>query len=164
MKIHESVFIAPGAVVMGDVTIEKDCSIWYHATVRGDRTSIVIGQGSNIQDNCVVHGDPGHPVRIGAGVTVGHGAILHGCVIEENTLIGMGAILLNGCHIGKNCIVGAGALVTGDTVIPDNSVVLGNPGKIKREVKPEEAEANRRNALSYVEEGRESRAPGNNYE
>lgn len=151
MKIHESTFIAPGAIVLGDVTIGEDCGIWYHATIRGDSASIRIGRASNIQDNCVVHVDPGHPVTIGENVTVGHGAILHGCTIEDNSLIGMGAILLNGCHIGKNCIIGAGALVTQNAVIPDNSLVLGNPGKIKREVTEEEVTSILQNALHYVE-------------
>lgn len=154
--IHENTFIAPGAIVLGDVTIEEDCGIWYHATVRGDRAPIRIGRGSNVQDNCVVHVDAGYPVTIGQNVTVGHGAILHGCTIEDNTLIGMGAILLNGCHIGKNCIIAAGALITGNTVIPDNSLVMGNPGKIRREVTPEEIASNLRNAAFYVEEARES--------
>ena len=154
MYIHESAFIAPGAIVLGDVTIEEDCGIWYHATVRGDRAPIRIGRASNIQDNCVVHVDAEHPVTIGANVTVGHGAILHGCTIEDNTLIGMGAILLNGCHIGRNCIIAAGALITQNTVIPDNSLVLGNPGKIKREVTKEEVTSILQNALHYVEEAK----------
>ena len=154
MDIHETVFIAPGATVRGDVTIEEDCSIWYHATVRGDCAPIRIGRASNIQDNCVVHVDADHPVIIGANVTVGHGAIIHGCTIEDNTLIGMGAILLNGCHIGRNCIIAAGALITQHTVIPDNSLVMGNPGKIKREVTTEEETSILENAIYYVEEAR----------
>ncbi len=154
MYIHETAFIAPGAIVRGDVTIGEDCSIWYHATIRGDRASIRIGRASNIQDNCVVHVDSEHPVAIGENVTVGHGAILHGCTIEDNTLIGMGAILLNGCHIGCNCIIGAGALITQGAVIPDNSVVLGNPGKVKREVTSEEKESILHNARHYVEESK----------
>lgn len=154
MYIHESAFIAPGAIVLGDVTIEEDCGIWYHATVRGDRAPIRIGRASNIQDNCVVHVDADHPVTIGTNVTVGHGAILHGCTIEDNTLIGMGAILLNGCHIGRNCIIAAGALITQNTVIPDNRLVLGNPGKIKREVTKEEVTSILQNALHYVEEAK----------
>lgn len=155
MKLAESVFIAPGAIVLGDVTADRDVGIWYHATVRGDRAPIVIGKGSNIQDNCVVHVDKEHPVEIGEHVTIGHGAIIHGSRIGDNSLIGMGAILLNGCVIGKNCIVGAGALVTQNTVIPDNSLVLGNPGRIKRSVTPEEIAANRRNADFYVQEAKE---------
>lgn len=152
MQIHESVFIAQGAIVLGNVSAGQGSSIWYHATVRGDRDLVTIGDGSNIQDNCVVHVDAGHPVSIGNNVTVGHGAILHGCTIGDNTLIGMGAILLNGCVIGQNCIIGAGALVTQNTRIPDNSLVLGNPGKVKREVTPEEIQSNLANARHYVEE------------
>jgi len=148
-------FIAPGAIVLGDVTLGEDVGIWYHATVRGDRSSIVIGDRSNIQDNAVVHVDAEHAVVIGKNVTVGHGAIIHGCEIGDNTLIGMGAIIMNGAKIGKNCIVGAGALVTQNARIPDNSLVLGNPAKIKREVTEEEIAANLRNAESYVKEARE---------
>ena len=154
MHIHKTAFIAPGAIVLGDVTIEEDCGIWFHATIRADRAPIRMGRGSNIQDNCVVHVNEGCPVIIGENVTVGHGAIIHGCTIGDNSLIAMGAILLNGCHIGKNCIIGAGALVTQNTVIPDNSVVLGNPGKIKREVTEEEVTSNLKNALHYAEEAR----------
>lgn len=160
MKLAESVFIAPGAIVLGNVTVGEDVGIWYHATVRGDRAPIIIGKGSNIQDNCVVHVDEGYPVEIGENVTVGHGAIIHGSKIGDNSLIGMGAILLNGCVIGKNCIIGAGTLVTGNTVIPDNSLVLGNPGKIKRELTPEEIAGNLQNARFYVEEAGEVKRSG----
>lgn len=152
--IPESAFIAEGAVVKGDVTLGENCSIWYHATIRADRSTITIGDNSNIQDNCVVHVDAGAGVCIGSGVTVGHSAIVHGCTVGDNTLVGMGAILLNDCVIGKNCIIGAGTLVTQNTRIPDNSLVLGNPGRVKRALTPEEIESNRRNALHYVEEGR----------
>jgi len=145
-------FIAPGAEVAGDVELGKAASIWYHAVVRGDRAPIRIGRGSNIQDNCVIHVDAGFPVEIGENVTVGHGAILHGCTVGNQSLIGMGAILMNGCRIGKNCIVGAGTLITQGTVIPDNSLVLGNPGKVKRQVTEEEIEGNLRNARLYAEE------------
>lgn len=156
--IDTSAFVAPGAAIYGDVIIGKDCSIWFHATVRGERAPIHIGDGSNIQDNCVVHVDAGHRVEIGRNVTVGHGAIVHGCKIGDNTLIGMGAIVLNGAVIGKNCIIGAGALVTQNTVIPDNSLVLGSPAKVKRSVTAEEAAANIINAGHYVEEGKEYKA------
>lgn len=152
-----AVFIAPGAIVLGNVTLGEDVGIWYHATVRGDRASIVIGKGSNVQDNTVVHGDPEHPVVIGQNVTIGHSAVIHGCEIGDNSLIGMGAIIMNGAKIGKNCIVAAGALVTQNTQIPDNSLVLGNPGKVKREVTEEEIAANLRNAKVYVEEARHMR-------
>ena len=150
-------FIAPGAIVLGDVTLGEDVGIWYHATVRGDRAPIVIGERSNIQDNAVVHVDAEHKVIIGKNVTIGHGAIIHGCEIGDNTLIGMGAIIMNGARIGKNCIVGAGALVTQNAQIPDNSLVLGNPAKIRREVTEEEIASNLRNAECYVEEARQMR-------
>lgn len=154
-KIHDSAFIAQGAVVMGDVTVEENVGIWFHATVRGDRASVYIGKGSNVQDNCVVHVEPSHPVVIGENVTIGHSAIIHGAVIGDNTLVGMGAILMNGCRIGKNCVIGAGSLITQDTIIPDNSLVIGNPGKVKREVTSDEIKANIRNAVHYVTEAEE---------
>ena len=154
MKKTDRTYIAPGAVVLGDIELAEDCSIWYNAVVRADRAPIRIGRGSNVQDNCVVHVDTGYPVTIGEGVTIGHGAIVHGCSIGNNTLIGMGAILLNGCQIGSNCMIGAGALVTQNAVIPDNSLVVGNPGKIRREVTPEEAAGIRENAAHYLEEAR----------
>ena len=152
----QNVFIAPGAVVLGDVHLEENVNIWYNATVRGDREPIRIGKGSNIQDNCVVHVDEGFPVTIGEYVTVGHGAILHGCTVGDNSLIGMGAILMNGCRIGKNCIVAAGTLVTQGTEIPDGSLVMGNPGKLKRAVTEVEIENSIKNAQLYVEEARNS--------
>lgn len=151
--------IAPGAIVQGDVRLDKEVSIWYHATVRGDRASVTIGRGTNIQDNCVVHVGQGFPVLIGKNVSVGHGAIVHGCCIGDNTLIGMGAILMNGCCIGNNCIIGAGAIVTGGKAIPDNSLVVGNPGRIIREVTEEEIDGNLKNARLYVEEAKEMLAP-----
>ena len=114
------VFQAAGSVITGDVTIGRDCGVWYNAVIRGDEVDIHIGDRTNIQDNAVVHGDPGNPVWIGSGVTIGHGAIVHGCSIGDNSLIGMGAILLNGARIGRDCIIGAGALVN------------GNPGRIRR--------------------------------
>ena len=156
MNIHESVYIAPGAIVLGNVTAKENASIWYHATVRGDRAPVVIGSGSNIQDNCVIHVGAEHPVIIGDNVTVGHSAVIHGCEIGDNSLIGMGAIVMNGCVIGKNCIVGAGALVTQNTHVPDNSLILGNPAKIKRQVTAEEVEASLRNARLYAEEAGEA--------
>lgn len=152
--IDETVFRAPDAVIYGDVTIEAEAGIWFHAVVRAEHASIRVGRGSNIQDNAVVHVDEGRPVVIGENVTVGHGAILHGCRVGDNTLIGMGAIVLNGAVIGKNCIVGAGAVVTQNTVIPDGTLVLGNPARIRRPVTRNEMEENLRNARLYVEEGK----------
>ena len=156
-KIHPSAYIAPGAVVLGDVTVGEDVGIWYNAVVRGDRGPIVIGRGSNIQDNVTVHLDDPYPVTIGENVTIGHGAIVHGCTIGDNTLVGMGAILMNGTRIGKNCIVAAGALVTQGMEVPDGMLVLGSPAKIKRPITEEELAANLRNAERYVEEAREAR-------
>ena len=150
-----NIFIAPGAIVLGDVTLGEDVGVWYHATIRGDKAPIVIGKGSNVQDNAVVHVDADHPVTIGQNVTIGHSAVIHGCEIGDNSLIGMGAIVMNDAKIGKNCIVAAGALVTQNAQIPDNSLVLGNPAKIKRNVTEDEVAANLRNAESYIEEARE---------
>lgn len=153
----EQAYIAEGAIVLGDVTLGEDSSVWFHATVRADREKIVIGTGSNIQDNAVVHVDAGYPVTIGDYVTVGHGAIVHGCEVQSNTLIGMGAIILNGAKIGKNCIIGAGALVTQNAVIPDNSLVVGCPGKVLREVTEAELASSLENAKEYVAESRHMR-------
>lgn len=155
MKIQESAYIAEGAIVKGDVSIGEESSVWFHATVRADRAEISIGDGSNIQDNAVVHVDEGFPVHIGNNVTIGHGAIIHGCTIKDNTLIGMGAILLNGARVGANCIVGAGALVTQNMLIPDNSLVIGSPAKVMRQVTAEEVQGNLKNAEEYVKESRE---------
>ena len=151
------IFIAPGAIVLGDVTLGEEVGIWYHATIRGDRAPIVIGNRSNIQDNSVVHVDADHSVTIGDNVTIGHGAIIHGCEIGDNTLVGMGAIIMNGARIGQNCIVAAGALVTQNTVVPDNSLIMGNPAKVKREVTEDEVAGNLKNAAFYVEEAMENR-------
>ncbi|MDD6000179.1 MAG: gamma carbonic anhydrase family protein [Lachnospiraceae bacterium] len=149
-----SVFIAPSADVIGDLEVGENVGIWCHATVRADSDRITIGTGTNVQDNCVLHVDAGHPLTIGDYVTIGHGAIVHGCNVGDGTLIGMGAILLNDCKIGKNCIIGAGTLVTGGVEIPDGSVVLGNPGKVRRSIRPEEILRNQENAQYYIEEAK----------
>lgn len=150
--IEEDVYIAPGAVVRGDVTLQEKVSVWFHAVIRAEEGIITIGRGSNVQDGCVVHVDKGGAVVIGEQVTIGHNAVVHGCSVGDNTLIGMGAIVMNDAVIGKNCIVAAGALVTERTVIPDNSLVMGSPAKIKRVLTPEEVENNRYNARHYVKE------------
>ena len=129
--------------------IEKNTSIWFNATLRGDIENIHIGEGSNVQDSSVLHTDPGYPLKIGKNVTVGHLVMLHGCSIDDNSLIGIGAVILNNAKIGKNCLIGAKALITENKEIPDNSLVMGAPGKIIREVKPEEAEAIKQNAIRY---------------
>lgn len=153
--IHETAFIAPGAVVRGDVTIEENGNIWYNAVIRGDTAPVVIGKNSNVQDNAVVHVDNGFPTIIEENVTVGHGAILHGCKVEKEALIGMGAIVLNGAVIGAGSIVGAGALVTAGTVLPENSLAMGSPAKVIRQVSEEQRQATIDNALQYVKESKE---------
>lgn len=154
-KIHPTVYIAEGAVVKGRVSIGEESSVFYHATVRAGNARIRIGKQTNIQDNCVLHVDYGEEMEIGDGVTIGHGAVVHCRKVGDNSLIGMGAILLNGAVIGKNCIIGAGALVTKNTVIPDGSLVLGQPGKVVRELTAEEIAANHKNAMHYVQEGKD---------
>lgn len=151
-KIDSTAFVAKGAAVYGNVTLGKESNVWYNATIRSVDDLIVIGEGTNIQDNAVVHTDKGYIVEIGSLVTIGHGAIIHGCCIGDNSLIGMGAIILNGARVGNNCIVGAGALITKNIIIPDNSLVLGSPAKIIRQVTEEEIQANIDNAKLYIEE------------
>lgn len=127
--IAEHVFVAPGAALIGSVTLSEDVSIWFNAVLRADNESIVVGKGSNVQECAVLHVDPGYPITIGKRVTVGHKAMLHGCSIGDGSLIGMNAVVLNGAVIGKNCLIGANALVTEGMEIPDGSLVLGSPAK-----------------------------------
>ncbi len=147
-------FIAPTAQIMGDVTIGEDSSIWYGTVVRGDESSIRIGRGSNIQDNSVVHTDVVYGVSIGDHVTIGHGCIIHGCEIGDETLVGMGAIVMDGARIGKRCIVAAGSLVLGGTQIPEGSMVMGSPAKVKRPLTEEEIARNMLYATHYMETAR----------
>ena len=125
-------WVAPGATLVGDVRLEDEASIWFGAVLRGDYEPIVIGARSNVQDLSVIHTDPGFPAKVGADCTIGHRAILHGCTIGDNSLVGMGAIVLNGAIVGRNCLVGAGALIPEGKEIPDNSLVVGAPGKVVR--------------------------------
>ena len=125
-------WIAPDAHVMGNVVIEEDASVWFCSTIRGDNERILLGNGSNIQDGCILHTDPGFPLTIGPRCTIGHGVILHGCTIAEESLIGMGATVLNGARIGRNCLVGAKALVTEGKEFPDNSLIVGAPARVAR--------------------------------
>lgn len=149
IHLHESAFLAPGAVAVGDVEIGENASVWYNATLRGD-SPLRIGARTNIQDNAVLHAEPGHEVHVGEDVSIGHGAIVHGCRVGSNTLIGMGAIILNDAVIGSNCLVGAGALVTQGKVIPDGSLVIGSPAVVKRALNEEEIAAIRENAVEYL--------------
>lgn len=148
-----SYYIAEGAIVRGQVEIGDGVSIWYNTTVRGDREPISLGNNTNVQDNAVIHVDTDYPTVIGQGVTIGHGAIVHGCRVDDNSLIGMGAIIMNGATIGKNCIIAAGAIVTQNMAVPDNSLVVGSPGKVRRQVTEEEVQSIRDNASHYVMEG-----------
>jgi len=132
--IDPSAFLAAGAVVLGEVRLGKDASVWYHTVVRGDTEAVVIGDETNLQDLTVVHADPGMPCRVGRRVSVGHRAILHGCTVEDECLIGMGSILLNGVRVGRGSVVGAGAVVTEGTAVPPGSLVVGVPGRVIREV------------------------------
>ncbi|HKQ96319.1 MAG TPA: gamma carbonic anhydrase family protein [Candidatus Polarisedimenticolia bacterium] len=149
--IDPTAFIAPGAALVGDVAIGAGASVWFNATLRGDLEAIVIGAESNVQDNCVVHVDVGQPARIGARVTLGHGAIVHAATIEDEVLVAMKAVVLSGCHVGTGSLIGAGAVVPEGTRIPPGSLVLGVPGRVVRPLRPEESERVRRNAQSYVE-------------
>lgn len=139
-KLANDVWVADNAAVVGNVRMEEGASVWFSAVIRGDNEPINIGKGTNIQDNAVLHSDPGSPLTIGANVTVGHQAMIHGCTIGDNSLVGIGATILNKAVIGKNCLIGAHALVTEGKVIPDNSVVMGSPGKVVKQV-PEAQEA-----------------------
>lgn len=147
-------WVAESAAVIGGVELGNDVGIWFNAVLRGDNEPIVVGAGSNIQENCVLHTDMGFPLTIGEGCTIGHKAMLHGCTIGDNSLIGMGATVLNGAVIGSNCLIGAGALVTEGKTIPDNSLVLGAPGKVVRELDEDAVAMLRTSAAHYVERAR----------
>lgn len=148
-------FVAENATVRGDVTVGKGSSIFFGAVVRTELVPITIGEDTNIQDNCILHTDAGFPLSVGSGCTIGHGSILHGCTVGDNTLIGMGAIVLNGAVIGRDCIVGAGSLVPQGMVIPDGSMAFGSPAKIRRPLTEEEIAYNRGTAALYCREAAE---------
>ena len=150
-------WVAPNAVVIGRVRLENEASVWWGAVLRGDNELITVGRGSNVQDGCVLHTDPGFPLVIGPAVTVGHLAMLHGCTIGEGSLIGIGAVILNGAKIGRNCLIGANVLITEGKEIPDNSLVMGAPGKVVREVSEQQAMILQGSAWHYVENWRRYR-------
>ena len=147
-------YVAPSAAVIGRVRLKHNVSVWFSAVVRGDDEPIVIGENSNIQDCVVVHTDPGHPCIIGDNVTIGHKAVVHGCVIGDNTTVGINAVVLTGARVGRNCLIGANSLVGEGKEIPDNSLVLGTPGRIIGKVTPERLESLARNYRHYVGNGR----------
>lgn len=142
-------WIAPDAVLIGKVRLDRDASVWFGAVLRGDNELIHIGEGSNIQDRCVLHTDMGYPLSVGPGCTIGHGAILHGCTVGENCLVGMGAIILNGARIGRDCVIGASALVPEGRAIPDRSLVVGSPGRVVRELTDEQVAKLKQSAATY---------------
>ena len=150
----DSNFIAPDATLIGAVTLAPDASVWFGAVLRGDNERIVVGAGANVQDHCVLHTDIGYPLTIAAGCTIGHRAMLHGCTIGENSLIGMSATVLNGAVIGRNCLIGAGALVTEGKQIPDNALVVGMPARVVRTLTEDEITGLKRSAAHYVANGR----------
>ena len=145
--MKKRIYIAPDAVITGDVVLGDGVNIWYGAVIRGDSGKITIGDGTNIQDRCILHEE----TTLGKNCTVGHGAIVHGCTIGDNTMVGMGAIVLTGAKIGNNCIIGAGAVVTGKTDAPDGSVLLGSPAKVVKNATPEQIADNLHNAEHYVQ-------------
>lgn len=153
----EDYWVAPGARVMGTVTLRSGASVWFNAVIRGDKERITIGEGSNIQDGAVLHADPGVPLTVGRNVTVGHKAILHGCEIGDGALIGMNAVVLNNARIGNECLVGANALITEGKEFPDGSMVLGAPAKVVRELTEEERAGLRASAERYQENMRRFR-------
>lgn len=151
-------WIAPNAAVIGNVILKKNASVWWGATLRGDNDPIIIGENSNVQDGSVLHTDTGSPLTLGSNVTVGHLVMLHGCTIGDNSLVGIGSIILNGAKIGKNCLIGANCLITEDKEIPDNSLVMGAPGKVVRELSDMQAQVMAGGALHYVANWKRYRA------
>lgn len=151
-------WVAPDANLIGRVVVEDGASVWFGCTLRGDNEEIRVGRGSNVQENTVCHTDIGYPLTIGAGCTIGHKVMLHGCSIGDNSLIGMGAIVLNGAKIGKNCLIGAGALITEGKEIPDGSLVMGAPGKVVRQLDEAAIEGLRKSAIGYQNNMRRFRA------
>ncbi len=153
-QIDSTAFVADGVVIVGDVSLAEKTSVWFNATLRGDTSPIKIGPRSNIQEGAIFHADPGFPAIIGAGVTVGHGAVIHGATVRNNTLIGIRSVLLNGVVVGENCIVGANSLLTQGKVFPPASLIMGSPAKVVRPLTSEEIKHNRAAAESYVRRSR----------
>ncbi|WP_298358033.1 gamma carbonic anhydrase family protein [uncultured Litoreibacter sp.] len=157
LPVSGDFWVAPDANVIGNVILQDATSIWFGATLRGDNEPIIVGEGTNIQENCVLHTDIGSPLTIGKNCTIGHKAMLHGCTIGEGSLIGMGATVLNNAVIGKGCLIGAGALITEGKVIPDGTMVLGTPGKVVRELNSQEKQGLIASALHYQDNMRRFR-------
>jgi len=153
-EVDPSAYLADTAVLVGRATVQAEASVWFGAVMRGDTDDLVLGARSNLQDNAVMHADPGSPAIVGSGVSIGHGAVVHGATVEDDCLIGMHATVLNGAVIGRESLVAAGAVVLEGTVIPPRSLVAGVPAKVRRELTDEEVAGIRRNAENYVERGR----------
>jgi carbonic anhydrase/acetyltransferase-like protein (isoleucine patch superfamily) len=149
--VDATAWVAPDANVIGNVVLDAETSVWFGTTIRGDNEVIHVGKGSNVQENCVFHTDPGCPLTIGINCTIGHKVMLHGCTIGDNSLIGMGATILNGAKIGKNCLIGAGALITENKEIPDGSLVMGSPGKVVRMLDDAAIQGITASALHYTQ-------------
>jgi carbonic anhydrase/acetyltransferase-like protein (isoleucine patch superfamily) len=157
-QIHPSAWVAENATLAGQITLQKDVSIWFNAVLRAEHAPITVGEGSNIQDGSVCHVDPGMPLTIGRSVTVGHKVMLHGCTIGDESLIGINAVILNGAKIGRNCLIGANSLIPEGKEIPDGSLVMGSPGKIVRTLNEAQIEGLKASAMHYVENGRRYKA------
>lgn len=145
-----SAWVAPSSFVIGDVRLGRDCGVWFHSVLRGDNEPIIIGERTNLQEAAILHTDMGFPLRVGAGCTIGHRALLHGCIIGDNTLIGMGAMIMNGAKIGNNCLIGANALITEGKEVEDGSLMVGAPAKFIRKLKDDEIKGLRESAAHYV--------------
>jgi carbonic anhydrase/acetyltransferase-like protein (isoleucine patch superfamily) len=156
-QIDADTWVAPDANLIGEVILEPGASVWFGSTLRADHEPILVGEGSNVQENCVFHVDAGFPLTVGRNCTIGHKVMLHGCTIGDNSLIGMGAIVLNGAKIGRNCLIGAGALITENKEIPDGSLVMGSPGKVVRALSEEAIAGLEASALHYQENMRRFR-------
>ncbi|GAA1844121.1 gamma carbonic anhydrase family protein [Pseudonocardia alni subsp. carboxydivorans] len=149
-QVHEQAWVAPGAVLAGEVSVGPETGIWYTCVIRADLAPITLGARTNVQDGSVLHADPGFPATIGDGVTIGHRAVVHGCTVENDVLIGMGAVLMNGVHVGAGSLVAAGAVLTQGTVVPPGSLVAGVPGKVRRELGEAERNSIPLSAAAYV--------------
>jgi carbonic anhydrase/acetyltransferase-like protein (isoleucine patch superfamily) len=159
-QVAEGVFLAPGARVVGRVRLAREASVWFNCVLRGDSDTVIIGEGSNIQDGSIVHTDAGSPAVVGRNVTVGHGCIIHGCTIGDDCLIGMGTTILSGATLGPNCLVGAGSLITEGKVFPAGSVIMGRPAKVVRQVEERDLAMIRRGAENYRQNARDYAAAG----
>lgn len=161
ITVHPEARVASNATVVGNVSLDKDAVVLFGATLRGDCGGrIEVGEGANIQEGACLHVSRGADCILGRGVTVGHGAVVHGCVVGDNTLVGMGAVVMDRAVVGRDCLVAAGALVTGGTVVPDGSLVMGSPAKVRRPLSPQEVERIRESAEEYVQIGKDLAAEG----